>query len=729
MRRKAKVELLAPAGDINAFYGALNAGADAVYLAGSRFGARAYAENFSEDKIIECIQYCHLFDKKIYLTVNTLMKEEEIPALYDFIKPLYIAGLDAVIVQDIGVLRYLGKNFPDLELHASTQMSICTEYGVSILQEMGVSRIVPARELSLKEIEEIHKKCDVEIETFIHGAMCYCYSGQCLFSSILGGRSGNRGRCAQPCRLPYKVKHNKKDNYYLSMKDMCTIEHIPLLIQSGITSFKIEGRMKKPEYAAGVTAIYRKYIDVYYDLERKYGSEEAIRRFYVQKDDLEKLNSLYIRSETQDGYYFRHNGKEMITLSSPAYHSSDERLLESIRRDYLSNKLKKPVDIYVSFQENQPVSLIMNCEDVSVTVYGNMVQRAQKQPITEENIRKQIAKFGDSPFYVNDIFITMDENVFYPLKEINELRRNAIKELTGHITQSRTVNCSNNSTDSTKHCKEFKGNPNWSISLSNTEQIQELSDFYRECKSPVFPENIYVPGDLALDNLDLIKDLKKYLTDSSVFLTLPYVFRSSDTTSLADLTRIVQKSELFCGFLVRNIDELGYLINNKFDCELHADVNLYVWNSEALTKMTEWFERVCIPYELNGSEQKQLTRYDAHFSKICYGRIPMMITANCIQRTLGHCDKSNNQVTILEDRYGKVFPVKRDCRHCLNIIYNSVPLFLKPEADKTKANIDYRLDFTIENRKEMKLILDSFMYNSDYKPSEYTTGHEKRGVE
>ena len=242
MRRKAKVELLAPAGDINAFYGALNAGADAVYLAGSRFGARAYAENFSEDKIIECIQYCHLFDKKIYLTVNTLMKEEEIPALYDFIKPLYIAGLDAVIVQDIGVLRYLGKNFPDLELHASTQMSICTEYGVSILQEMGVSRIVPARELSLKEIEEIHKKCDVEIETFIHGAMCYCYSGQCLFSSILGGRSGNRGRCAQPCRLPYKVKHNKKDNYYLSMKDMCTIEHIPLLIQSGITSFKIEGR-------------------------------------------------------------------------------------------------------------------------------------------------------------------------------------------------------------------------------------------------------------------------------------------------------------------------------------------------------------------------------------------------------------------------------------------------------------------------------------------------------
>ena len=254
MSAMKKVELLAPAGNTEAFYGAIHAGADAVYLGGNRFGARAYAENFSEEELVACIRYAHLFGRKVYLTVNTLVKESEFSEIYEYLEPYYRAGLDGVIIQDLGVFSFIRENFPGMELHGSTQMTITGEYGAEFLKEQGACRVVPARELSLKEIRRIKEATGMEIECFIHGAMCYCYSGQCLFSSILGGRSGNRGRCAQPCRLPYSSK-GQKECYPLSLKDMCTIESIPELLRAGIDSFKIEGRMKKAEYAAGVTAI------------------------------------------------------------------------------------------------------------------------------------------------------------------------------------------------------------------------------------------------------------------------------------------------------------------------------------------------------------------------------------------------------------------------------------------------------------------------------------------
>lgn len=263
--RNKKVELLAPAGNAEAFYGAVHAGADAIYLGGNRFGARAYAENFSEDELVDCIRYAHLLGRKVYLTVNTLVKESEFSELYEYLMPYYRAGLDGVIIQDMGVFAFIRDAFPQMELHGSTQMTITGEYGAEFLKKQGACRVVPARELSLEEIRRIKEVTGMEIECFIHGAMCYCYSGQCLFSSILGGRSGNRGRCAQPCRLPYTVGGNRRECYPLSLKDMCTIENIPELIDAGIDSFKIEGRMKKPEYAAGVTAVYRKYIDKYYE--------------------------------------------------------------------------------------------------------------------------------------------------------------------------------------------------------------------------------------------------------------------------------------------------------------------------------------------------------------------------------------------------------------------------------------------------------------------------------
>ncbi len=259
-----KVELLSPAGGYKTMVGAFNAGATAVYLGGSKFGARAYAENFDRDEVLDAIVYAHLHGKKIYMTVNTLVKEAEFSQLYDFMLPYAEKKLDGVIVQDYGAARLIRQEFPDIELHASTQQTVTGVYGARLLKERGYTRVVPARELSLEEMRAIREKADIEVEAFIHGAMCYCYSGACLFSSVVGGRSGNRGRCAQPCRLPYRMDVNGKEIYPLSLKDMNTVALIPELIEAGIDSFKIEGRMKKPEYSAGVTALYRKYIDMYY---------------------------------------------------------------------------------------------------------------------------------------------------------------------------------------------------------------------------------------------------------------------------------------------------------------------------------------------------------------------------------------------------------------------------------------------------------------------------------
>ncbi|MEG0721978.1 MAG: peptidase U32 family protein, partial [Lachnospiraceae bacterium] len=261
---KKKIEILAPAGSYESLKAAVKAGADAVYIGGSCFGARAYADNLNEEKLLEAIDYVHLHDCKIYLTINTLLKEKEIEKqLYDYLLPYYRQGIDAVIVQDVGVLEFIKERFPDLPIHASTQMTITNVAGAKFLEEQGVERVVPARELNLTEIREIAEHTGLEVECFVHGALCYCYSGQCLFSSLVGGRSGNRGQCAQPCRLPYQVEGEKNPSYLLSLKDICTLQMIPEMVKAGITSFKIEGRMKKPEYVAIVTAMYRKYLDLY----------------------------------------------------------------------------------------------------------------------------------------------------------------------------------------------------------------------------------------------------------------------------------------------------------------------------------------------------------------------------------------------------------------------------------------------------------------------------------
>ncbi len=309
------VELLAPGGSMESMKAALAMGADAVYMGGQLFGARAYAENPDTAALCEAVDYCHMLDKKLYITVNTLLKEDELHRqLYDYILPLYEHGADGILVQDLGVFRFLRREFPDLVLHASTQMSVQSPDGAKMLKEMGAARIVPARELSLEEIRQIHAQTDIEIECFVHGAMCCSYSGQCLMSSMIGGRSGNRGRCAQPCRQFYEAsvkeegRTRKESGYLLSMKDSCTLDLIPQLVEAGICSFKIEGRMKQPAYAAGVTMIYRKYLDLYRQERDRYRVDEADRRL---------LMDLFNRGGFSTGYYEGINGPHQMAMTQP----------------------------------------------------------------------------------------------------------------------------------------------------------------------------------------------------------------------------------------------------------------------------------------------------------------------------------------------------------------------------------------------------------------------------
>lgn len=424
-----KPELLAPAGNMECLYSAINAGADAIYLAGKKFGARASADNFDESELVYALKLAHLHGKKIYLTLNTLIKEREFDSVYDFLKPLYDNRLDGIIIQDLGLIDFLRDNFPSLPIHASTQMTVTGKYAAKLLKEKGICRIVPARELSLKEINTIKSDVDIEIETFIHGAMCYSFSGQCLYSSFLGGRSGNRGRCAGPCRLPYTIvkgdKYLCKESiqYPLSLKDMCTLSILDKLIDSSIDSFKIEGRLKSPEYVAGVTAIYRKYIDSYCETGR----------LNINPRDYEILEKLYLRSSICNGYYENYNGPEMITMQSPSYMGSDDKEVQKVREMYVFPVKKLPVYGLVTLAKGHNTSLILRYGDYFVTCEGNMVDQARNMPLTEDDVYKQLNKTGDSFFYFEKLDIEMEEDCFMPVKLLNELRRNAFDLLLEEI--------------------------------------------------------------------------------------------------------------------------------------------------------------------------------------------------------------------------------------------------------------------------------------------------------
>ena len=428
-------ELLAPAGSFEILKAVIEAGADAVYVGGSRFGARAYANNFSEEELLEAIDYVHLRGKKLFLTINTLFKNQEIKEeLYAYLLPYYIRGLDAVIVQDFGAISFIKESFPDLPIHTSTQMTVTGVEGAKLLKEIGVERVVLARELSILEMKEIHDKTGVELEAFIHGALCYSYSGQCLFSSMLGGRSGNRGRCAQPCRLSYSVcdskkKEYKKESYVLSLKDLCGIEYLQKLREAGVYSLKIEGRMKQASYAAGVVSFYRKYID----LEKQ-----------VSKEDMKHLYELGNRCGFTTTYFEKQNGKDMITFEKPSYEKSNDALHEQIEKEYVGKKSKLPIYGTLFLKKGEPMQLTVSCElldkngvEQTFTAYvcGSDVSEAKNKPLLEEEVASRMNKTGESPFVFTELQVEMDSDIFAPNGALNQLRRDALEQLEQNILE------------------------------------------------------------------------------------------------------------------------------------------------------------------------------------------------------------------------------------------------------------------------------------------------------
>ncbi len=771
-----KVELLSPAGGYETMVGAFNAGADAVYLGGSKFGARAYADNFDTAQVLDAISYAHFHDKKIYMTVNTLIKEREYRELYDFMLPFAERKLDGVIVQDLGVARLIRNEFPDIELHASTQMTVTGIYGARLLKRHGFSRVVPARELSLSEMKAIREKADIEVEAFIHGAMCYCYSGACLFSSVVGGRSGNRGRCAQPCRLPYRIGRGKgQEQYLLSLKDMSTISILPELISAGIDSFKIEGRMKKPEYSAGVTALYRKYIDRYYDNPKE--------KYTVSKQDMDILKGLYQRTDISEGYYHRHNDRSMVTISSPAYNATSEETLDRVREKYLSSKLKLFCDFYCELVTGNRARLSMSVqkgdEYLYAEEYGSVVQPASKRPMDEENIKKQLKKLGDTSYEIGSIEIKIDDGnsgrgIFIAVSELNDLRRRLVSKMDALVLAG-----DKEGTDKRSHT----GN------LKDKEKVPVFEDYdYYESDNTC---NIY--GEKCIhvlvstkDQLDAVLEraddnIRRIYIDCSIipdldtlsggaekgtfgmefFAVLPYITRQEKWDGAREVINIARKAKEmgFAGLLIRSLEQLEILKEERCSLKLVLDYGVYCWNKEAALELLDnnsldenfVIEGLSLPYELSFREAKEMSqalkgKCQIPLSYNIYGYLPMMISAGCVKKTAGQCSQKmnsfNREDTLIIDRMNNILHVSCICRSCYNVIWNAHPTSLHGQIDKVlleNRNNTFdalRIDFTVEGKNRCREVLNYFtnrisgLETEDiFTEEKFTTGYFKRGVE
>lgn len=748
-----ELELLAPAGSLKTLKAVIHAGADAVYLGGSMFGARAYANNFNEEELLEAIRFGHIHGRKIILAVNTLLKEYELGQLYDYLHPYYEAGLDAVIVQDMGVMEFIKTHFPNLPIHTSTQMTITNVEGARLLKEQGVERVVTAREMSLEEIQRIHDEVGVELESFIHGALCYCYSGQCLFSSIIGGRSGNRGRCAQPCRLSYEVLQGEKSltghhaTPILSLKDMCTLPFLYELADHGVYSFKIEGRMKTPEYAAGVVSIYRKYMDSYLD-----GS-----CIPVEKKDIRALLELGNRGGFTNGYYYHHNDSDMLSGESASHNKSEGVLQDNIRREYVDTELKEKIKGKLILNKECPAKIEVQYGKIKVSYQGDMVLVAQNRPLTKEVVTEKITKTGNTPFVFEKLEVTMDDDIFMPVNQLNQLRRGALEALEEALlkpyerTLPELVETSSAETDrqTTGNAIKEKQISGQSLSQASGQQsagsstevrvlIEDAEQLPAVLKAD-FVDTVYLDCMLyTRENLirKLSEDIDRvHASGKKVFYVFPFIFRQQTSLFYEKIMPELKKLPLD-GIMVRSLDEIAFIKEwGNENWQMVSDSNLYTYSNEA----AEYFYRLgmiqdTIPVELNRKEI--LRRENSRSEMIIYGRLPLMITAQCIHKNTLGC-MHQHKVLNLKDRYSVYFPVKNFCSECYNVIYNSLPvcLFKEDVTVKKIAPAAVRLSFTTETEEETEQILT--IYGDIYKnggilgqmPMECTNGHFKRGVE
>ena len=856
-----KCELLAPAGSIEAFRAALTEGADAVYIGGGRFGARAYADNPDDGELLQAIDQAHLLGRRLYLTVNTLLKDRELEKeLYGWLLPFYRQGLDGVIVQDLGVADFLQKEFPELPLHASTQMTVTGAHGADFLKKNGFCRVVPARELSLEEIRAIYDRTGMEIECFVHGAMCYSYSGQCLMSSLSGGRSGNRGRCAGICRLPFRLYEGDRlltgrhSQYPLNMKDMCTIDLLPELLEAGVCSLKIEGRMKKPEYTAGVVRIYRKYLDICSggdapggsqtcaeegashrarrgqdrrgDLERKNrenpsdlaGAGRTVRKnsdgYRVSEEDRQFLWDLFNRDGFSRGYYQIWNGRDMIALRNEKLEGvrqeAAQRVTEQMRISLASPvsamALQAETDGILTLKNGQEASLTIGfaapeesrpgsgtaeertdggtalkkairtgdpdrLKNLTVTARGQAPAPARNRPLTEDEVRRQMMKTGGSPFRFRNLLIRMDSDIFLPLGALNGLRREAFRMLeeetaalfrreerqdsvygsqgqasslkeeadraaafervSGAAADSAPkingVEQAGNEGPEYRMEQDGKAEPEYRAETSGKDVPEYWAEIRTEEQFRQLMKTKRITGFyLPLHLRHLAAEAGK--NGFRARLALPWILRLCHEKQTREAIEEWMRSD---GrpqgeILVRNLEEAGLLYEMDLQSAAILDAGMYTMNTRAVRFFSRLgFRRNTVPHELNA---KELAARDNSCSEmIVYGRVPVMLSAQCLKKTLDRCRHQYSEL-VLEDRKGMRFPVLCECDVCMNRILNAVPLDLLGDKDRReileRGVRSLRFLFTTESGAEARRIADTLQVEGTV-----TRGHFRRGVE
>ncbi len=748
-------ELLAPAGSAEGFRAVIAAGADAVYIGGSRFSARAYADNPEEDDLVRLIDYAHLRGVRVYLTVNTLLKDSEMEELYGYMLPLYRAGVDAVLVQDFGVLRFLRRHFPDLPLHASTQMTVTGPESAAWLRDFGVTRIVPARELSLPELLRMKSESGLEVETFIHGALCCSYSGQCLYSSMIGGRSGNRGRCAQPCRLLYlldcddfdgstSIVERKDARHYLSPKDLNGIDLLQELAVAGIDSLKIEGRMKKPEYAAGVVSIYRKYLD-----RIREGLPAS-----VEPGDRQALYDLYNRSGFTDGYYHRRNGPGMMACVkhelTAAEAETRQRLYGVMRERYIDRERTVPVSVSARVFAGEEIEAVYEASGIGARVSGPPASEARNRALDEKSIGDRLSKTGGTGFTAESADVMTDGKSFVPVKDLNNLRRDGIAALSeailsrsrrsGEVPPDGSPRGAGAGRGTGAGVSPAGGSSEEKAGMSPPEVAASVSDEAQLCavlRSPAV-SRVYLEasmlcaaGDPAAEAVRLGERTRR--AGKSVSIAFPYIDRGeSSTRKLKEAAEELIRGG-FSSFLVRSPETCAWFVRRGMAGHLTADAGLYTFNSEAQAFLREsGVLSDTAPFELN---RKELFRRDNSLSEIVvYGYIPLMVTVQCLSKNTDRCRRKNDRF-VLTDRMGMKFPVKCDCVFCYNIVRNSLPLMLLGELDSIRRMgfPGIRLMFTDEDAGETAAVLrtaeEALRGNPPAGGDRWTKGHFLRGVE
>lgn len=781
-RRIGVPEILAPAGSMESLKAAVAAGCDAVYMGGSKFGARAYAQNPEEDEMVAAIRYCHLYGVKLYMTVNTLLKEQELQSLPTFLRPYYEAGLDAVIVQDMGVLRVIHQCFPDLDIHASTQMTLTSGMGVDDrLAAYGVTRIVPARELSLTELQQMRQQTKMELEVFVHGALCYCYSGQCLMSSMQGGRSGNRGRCAQPCRMQYDIDGSKR--YLLSPKELCALPLLGEMIEAGIDSFKIEGRMKRPEYTAYVTAMYRKYRDLYLELGsakyRVWQQEHAAE----WEDDLRKLAEIYNREGFTDGYLEekpeqmladkrpKHGGVCVGTVqdvdkhqvryrlerpifaqdvlefrgadgvsiyeytTGSSYHAGElvqtryqkgcriakgdrvfrtrhQVLLEEIRQDFVESTSKLTINGQIRIVAGEPILLQCEYENEIFAVTGMIAENAVKRAVAKEDVVRVLSQTGETPFEWGSLDVDLGADVFVPIGEFKKLRRNALTGL-----QDRLERLGSREVDEERIRQmqaEIKAGAQEDALISeprdpkDVQQSAAVSDekqlyavLQHDCIQEVILREEWLDNAVIEVLLQRIKESKK-----RAVLALPTILRAQAITEYRALLKNVSPD----GYLVRSQEGYQLLCDIGVKPErIRLDANMYIMNSEAAVWWREQgITQFTAPWELTKRELAAVTD-GRDMQWICYGRIPLMVSAQCIFRNIKACLKNSGKamVKVFAGEKGRRYIVRNCCKYCYNIIYREEPFQIpcSMEREFWEEVHQVRFEFTTETAEEVHAVL------------------------